>query len=456
MTTITATYSVEDNKLRLYASSRLDEATYQRVKEAGFKWAPKQELFVAPRWTPAREDLCVDLADEITAEQTTLIERAEAKAERLDNLARKRAKQANAFHRAADRIAERFVGGQPILVGHHSEHRARRDQDRMHRAMDAAVAATKAVDYWNYRSAGVEHHANRKADPRVKARRIKKLLAELRDWQRDINHAYICLELWETIQAETNPEKFKQAVEHYAGARLKTGDAAPWLQGKSYWQQLRDGSITPAEVVDNCLSFHERQAHSPYKARWINHLLNRLAWERSELGEVDRFTGTLTASILQAFAREHGAHQPKAKKDGDQWRLTSSVPLPLHLGDGKELLLNAGDWCELMQASGYAVPAPKPKQPPILNFAAAYIKGHRCGSVETFRQIKLTKAEYSAIYNDYRGVKLSACGQFRFKVCKNPEQRGWDAEWCAVLLTDSKQHEPLESAAIIQVGQEVA
>ena len=60
-----ATYSPEDNKLRLYAFSRLDAETYQRVKAAGFKWAPKQELFVAPRWTPAREDLLLELCGDI-------------------------------------------------------------------------------------------------------------------------------------------------------------------------------------------------------------------------------------------------------------------------------------------------------------------------------------------------------------------------------------------------------
>lgn len=58
--TFTATYSPEDNKLRLYADRRLDAETYARVKGMGFKWAPKQELFVAPRWTPDREDLCVE------------------------------------------------------------------------------------------------------------------------------------------------------------------------------------------------------------------------------------------------------------------------------------------------------------------------------------------------------------------------------------------------------------
>lgn len=56
----TATYSPEDNKLRIYADYRLDAETYARFREVGFKWAPKQELFVAPKWPPAREDFCLE------------------------------------------------------------------------------------------------------------------------------------------------------------------------------------------------------------------------------------------------------------------------------------------------------------------------------------------------------------------------------------------------------------
>jgi hypothetical protein len=40
---LSATYSPEDNKLRLYASMRLSRELYDRVKAAGFKWAPKQD-----------------------------------------------------------------------------------------------------------------------------------------------------------------------------------------------------------------------------------------------------------------------------------------------------------------------------------------------------------------------------------------------------------------------------
>ena len=40
----TATYSLEDNKLRFYPFHRLDKEDYERIRAAGFIWAPKQEL----------------------------------------------------------------------------------------------------------------------------------------------------------------------------------------------------------------------------------------------------------------------------------------------------------------------------------------------------------------------------------------------------------------------------
>ena len=152
---ISATYSPEDNKIRLYPSARLDAETYARVKEAGFKWAPKQELFVAPAWSCAREDLALELAGEIEPEEMTLAERAQMKADRLDAIADKRAAQASAFSRAADELSRAFEFGQPILVGHHSERKARKTQERMHNAMDKAAKAHKAIGYWQYRAEGV-------------------------------------------------------------------------------------------------------------------------------------------------------------------------------------------------------------------------------------------------------------------------------------------------------------
>lgn len=352
---IDATYSAEDNKLRLHASERLDTELYQRVRDMGFKWAPKQQLFVAPKWTPEREDFCVELAGTIEAEGTTLVERAEAKAARLDQLSIRRAGQADAFQDAARRISERFVAGQPILVGHHSERKARKDKERMDSAMRNAVKAREAVGYWAYRAEGVEHHANRKADPKVRARRIRTLVAELRDRQRRINHAHKCLELWQNIETLEEGEKRDQTVKHFAGVQLTEGAAAPYQRGDSLWSQLEQGLMTSQEVIDACLNHWGYVAASSYNQRWIGHILNRLAYERSELGEVPRFDEELTPVILQAFAREQGADKPKATANDTGFVLTSNAPLPCHLGEGKSLELSNDQWRDLMQSVGHAV-----------------------------------------------------------------------------------------------------
>lgn len=437
-----ATYSPEDNKLRLYPSERLGDDLYQRVKEAGFKWAPKQELFVAPMWTPSREDLCVELAGEITAEETTLVERAEAKAERLDALAVKRSNAADNFHAAAHRISERFAMGQPILVGHHSERKARKDRDRMDSEMSKAVKAASAVQYWNWKAEGVERHANMKNDPRVRANRIKTLLAELRDLQRGLSHSFICAELWAKIAESKGEEGYEARVKAYAGAHLKsTGQpAAHW----DHWSDLENGKKTADQVVEECQEMAEEGLTSSHRMRWIQHTLNRLAYERYELGPVARFEGALTATIIKAFAREHGAHKPDAKKVDGQWQLSSSVPLPAHIADGKTLTLSDDDWKQLMKSSGYEVPAPKPKAPPILNFKAQALVARKYGNTISYPQIEMTKAEYSAIYNDYRGTSLSICGQFRFK---SVYIKGG---LHSVFLTDSKAHPAPESESVIK------
>lgn len=351
--TITATYSPEDNKLRLYASRRLDAETYARVKEAGFVWAPKQELFVAPKWTPAREDLALELAGEIEAEEMTLAERAAIKAERMDALAHKRAAQSNAFARRADELSQAFHMGQPILVGHHSERKARKTQERMHSAMDASNKAHKSANYWLYRAEGVECFANMKNAPRVRANRIKTLLAELRDLQRGINDAHKALAIWEKL---TSDDQIRHALGNMSSDLTLAGYGL-------YSSVCTQGTVTPADARAQCIRAAETRINGPTRRRWIEHVLNRLAFERSMLGDVARFDGDLTPVILQAFAREHGAEKPKATPtDPGFFQLESPVPLPLHLASASYLELSDEEWRDLMQATGYEVPAPKPRR----------------------------------------------------------------------------------------------
>jgi hypothetical protein len=100
--TYRATYSPDDNKLRLYASLRLDEETYSLINKAGFRWAPKQELFVAPAWTPGREDVLLSLAGDIEDEDSTLFDRQEQRAGRFSDYSDRR---------AVERVQENLIKG---------------------------------------------------------------------------------------------------------------------------------------------------------------------------------------------------------------------------------------------------------------------------------------------------------------------------------------------------------
>ena len=452
---ITATYSVEDNKLRLYPTERLPQDLYEKVKIHGFKWAPIQKLFVAPMWTPNREDLCIELAGEITAEETTLAERAEAKAQRLDAMIERKKDLSNSFYEAANQIGQRFASGQPILVGHHSERRARKDQERMHKAAEKSVQLSKSIRYWQWKANGVERYADYKNNPVCRQNRIETLLKDLRTRQRHINHAKICVRLWERISKlkESKPEKYVATVEHYAGSQLNTGPAGVrYHDGSSIWSKLRNKEIDSDEAVAICLEHFDGQAKSQYIQRWISHILNRLAYETAMLGPVLRYTGEMTAAILQTFARAQGAHKPKATFSDGVWTLESSVDLPFHISSQPFLSLTSGEWSDLMQASGYEVPAKKESPPPILNFKAETIISkpyYGNNEVIPYRQIEMTKAQHKALWKDHKWIRVSNCRQFRFKVCKHPEQSGYKAEWCAVFITDSKVHPTPQTESVI-------
>ena len=74
-------------------------------------------------------------------------ERRERRAERREEWAdKRRAKCEQAFDSAAE-LADAIPLGQPILVGHHSEGRARRDQERIHNRMSAGVEHGKMADH---------------------------------------------------------------------------------------------------------------------------------------------------------------------------------------------------------------------------------------------------------------------------------------------------------------------
>ncbi len=297
MTTITARYSPDDNKLRLTAATRLDPETYARVKAAGFAWAPKLEQFIAPAWSPHREDLALELAGEIEDEDSTLMDRAEDRAERFEAYQERRMQDAERARGAVAAIADHIPTGQPILVGHHSERHARRDQKRIENGMHKAVQLWRTSEYWQTRAQAAIRHAKYKLRPDVRARRIKTLEADKRKQERERDEAAKWLRLWDAIdKPESMTRKDGQPSTILERARflanrchltVARGDGFSW----SAWDVLRSDeeryetcpAMTPEQLQE--IARRVYPARIAHCERWIAHLDNRLAYERAMLAD---------------------------------------------------------------------------------------------------------------------------------------------------------------------------
>jgi protein-L-isoaspartate O-methyltransferase len=278
--TLTATYSPEDNKLRLkpiVPGTRLDAATYARVSETGFKWAPMQKIFVAPMWTPARYDLAVELCGEVGDEDTSLIDRAEGRAERFEEYSERRADDAEAARNAVASISDQIPLGQPVLVGHHSERRARKDAQRIENAMRKAVDMWETSQYWTRRAAGAVRAAKYKERADVRYRRIKGLEADKRKQEKAVSEAQMFLKMWG-----------KENLTVDQAAKIAGYNHIPYQEkGKpftsSIYSMLTDGKITVEKAKEEADKENNRRL--AWASRWLSHYDNRIAYERAMLDE---------------------------------------------------------------------------------------------------------------------------------------------------------------------------
>lgn len=282
---LTATYSPEDNKLRLYSLTRLDSETYSDLKAAGFKWAPKQDLFVAPMWTPSREDLLIRLCGRIEDEDKSLLQRSEERADRFENYSDHRAADAEAARKRVDAIVEHIPFGQPILVGHHSERHARKDAQRIDDGMRKSIKMWDTSEYWTRRADAAIRAARYKERPDVRARRIKKLEAEQRKKQRTKAESERFLKAWSSERLTM--ERAAGIASHDHGYFLTASertDGKSWPV--SYWDATQ-GDCEPRPSVEDIAAraIKNHQATIAWADRWLTHFANRLAYERTMLAQ---------------------------------------------------------------------------------------------------------------------------------------------------------------------------
>jgi Domain of unknown function (DUF3560) len=123
---------------------------------------------------------------------STYRERRERKAKKLRDWADSRDRKADSARDSADRIMDAIPPGQPILAGHHSEKRHRRDIERLDRAMVASVEHAGKADTFRRRADNIEAAAERAiySDDHDAVERLRERVAELeaqREWIKRYN-----------------------------------------------------------------------------------------------------------------------------------------------------------------------------------------------------------------------------------------------------------------------------
>lgn len=447
-----ATYSPEDNKLRIYPAHRLTADEYARVKAAGFAWAPRQELFVAPMWTPGREDIARELCGEIGDEDTSLVERAEERADRFGDYSDNRARDAAAARASVEAIAGRFEFGQPILVGHHSERKARKDAERMQAGMRRAVDAWETAGYWKARAAGALRAAKYKERPEVRARRIKGLEADARKIERETAEATEHARRWAIVGREIAAGSLKalELAKHVANydhvsrcyplADFPREAPASQYEGMmSLWSALDGGVITPAQAVQIATEAHERA--NAQRARWAAHYTGRLEYERAMLAE----GGGLVADGVdlqpggQVLARGEWAVILRVnRKDGRAVSVTVTGRSWGALG-----VEEIKDYRPATEEAAAAVKAATARAP-ICNYPS-----EGCAT--------MTRAQWAEIYTDHKGTReikateTAAAHRRRsvsgFLGAKYGAPRGeaWGSTW--VYISDEKETRPVDPTA---------
>jgi hypothetical protein len=121
-----------------------------------------------------------DTARSFAEAEADRTERAEDRALRFADRAEHAHERADAAYEGVRQVADGIPMGQPILVGHHSERRARRDVQRMDDGMRRSIREGEKAEHYAGRAEAAANYARSRNDPERTLRRIDALAADRR------------------------------------------------------------------------------------------------------------------------------------------------------------------------------------------------------------------------------------------------------------------------------------
>lgn len=337
-TTGRATYSPEDNKLRLYVG-RVPRAEYEQLRAEGWQALHKQREAgggdFAAVWTPSRYQTALKYSGGIVEDEDMgPAERAADRAERFSGYREKRIDEATGH-------ADKYDAG-PSAHGFQSEARAEKAAARHDRIGDRACDAWDKAEYWQRRTAGVISHALHLSSPSVRMGRIKTIEADMRKAVSEHLEAVKWLERW-SKEGLTHEQAVKFANYDHVHLPRKEGDRPDFPHNPTAYDALTNSHSslyaprTLAEVVEAVKAAHTRaEAHWQ---KWIAHYTLRLAYENQmieaqggraaslEIEVGGTFCGKVIAKVNKSNAtgRVVSVHVLDARVDGWVSR-ASNVP----------------------------------------------------------------------------------------------------------------------------------
>lgn len=118
-------------------------------------------------------------------QQEKKLERKEARIERFEGYSENAEERSNSHYQKVHAIGSMIPMGQPILVGHHSEKRHRRDLGRIDNGMRKSIEESKKAEYYSDKASRLEYEVRRNSSDRnYLGNRVKEAQAELSKLQR--------------------------------------------------------------------------------------------------------------------------------------------------------------------------------------------------------------------------------------------------------------------------------
>lgn len=153
------TINYDDGWLRFDPGEHLGKELFAFIAQKVMSWKRGEQKFAGP-WTPEREDFFREyFGVEMEPDDTDLLQLAYRRAEYYKAWSHSAHKRSAEAHKRFGDIMSYIPLGQPILVGHHSEKRHRRDLANAESSMSRAVDAHKRAEKWDERAAETVRHA---------------------------------------------------------------------------------------------------------------------------------------------------------------------------------------------------------------------------------------------------------------------------------------------------------